>query len=245
MQNRDRKIHGLQNRVVMVTGANGNLGSEVAKAFYDAGARLALVGRKAEKVHSALPNLVSKDRVFVAPSTDLTDERVVQQLVDTVVETYGQIDVLANTVGGYKAGNPVHETSLSTWDFMWTLNTRTVIVLSRAVVPVMIEQGYGKIIHTASRNALQGSRNAAAYSASKAGVVRITESLSAEVKAKGINVNCILPGTLDTPENREAIPDADASLWVDPASIADIFVFLASEASKAIHGAALPAYGLS
>lgn len=238
-------MKGLRDRVAMVTGANGNLGSEVAKAFYEAGARLVLVGRKMEKIHSALPDLVSKDRVFVAPSTDLTDERAVQELVDAVVERWTRIDVLANTVGGYRAGNPVYETPLETWDFMWRLNTRTVILLNRAVVPVMLEDGYGKVIHTASRNALRGSRNAAAYSVSKAGVVRITESLSAEVKMKGINVNCILPGTIDTPDNREAMPNADFSRWVDPTSIAQVFIFLASDASKAIHGAAIPVYGLS
>ena len=109
----------------------------------------------------------------------------------------------------------------------------------------MLDQAYGKIIHTASRNALKGRRNAAAYSVSKAGVVRITESLSSEVKMKDINVNCVLPGTIDTPENREAMPDANFSRWVDPASIARIFLFLASDASRAIHGAAIPVYGLS
>ncbi len=235
----------LRDRVVVIAGANGNLGSEVAKAFYEVDANLALVGRKAERVRSALPALTSRDRVFVAPPTDLTDDQDVRKLVNAVVEKYGRVDVLANTVGGYRAGNPVSETSLETWDFMWTLNTRTVILMSRAVVPVMLEQGYGKIIHTASRNALKGSRNAAAYSMSKAGVVRITESLSAEVKAQGINVNCVLPGTLDTPENRQGMPKADFSRWVDPASVAQVFVFLASEASNAIHGASIPVYGLS
>jgi NAD(P)-dependent dehydrogenase (short-subunit alcohol dehydrogenase family) len=235
----------MKDRVVMVTGANGNLGSTVAKAFHRAGANLALVGRKIERIHSTLPDLVSEDRVFVAPSTDLTKTDAVQALVTAILDTWGRIDVLANTVGGYRGSHPVHETSLETWDFMWTLNTRTVVLLSRAVVPVMLGQKYGKIIHTASRNALKGSRNTGAYSASKAGVVRITEALSAEVKARGINVNCILPGTINTPENRAAMPDADFSQWVDPTSIAKVFLFLASDASIAIHGAALPVYGLS
>jgi len=235
----------MRDRVVLVTGANGNLGTAVAKTFYTAGANLALVGRKADRIHNALPDLVSQDRVFLAPSTDLTDAKAVQTLIDAVMETWGHIDVLANTVGGYRAGNPVHETPLETWNFMWALNTRTVILLSRAVVPLMLDQEYGKIIHTASRNALKGSRNAAAYSVSKAGVVRITESLSSEVKMKGINVNCVLPGTIDTPENREAMPNADFSRWVEPVSIARVFLFLASDASKAIHGAAIPVYGLS
>lgn len=107
----------------------------------------------------------------------------------------------------------------------------------------MIEQGQGKIIHVASRAALQGGSRMVAYSVAKSAVVRLTESASAELKRKGINVNCIVPGTIDTPQNREAMPDADRSRWVQPEAIADVMLFLASDASRAIHGAAIPVYG--
>jgi len=109
----------------------------------------------------------------------------------------------------------------------------------------MLDQGSGKIIHTAARPGLEGAAGASAYSASKSAVIRLVESASAEVKQRGINVNCILPGTIDTPDNREAMPDADFSQWVNPESLADVILFLASDASRDIHGAAIPVYGLT
>jgi NAD(P)-dependent dehydrogenase (short-subunit alcohol dehydrogenase family) len=166
-------------------------------------------------------------------------------LVAESFKRYGRIDVLADTVGGYRAGTPVHETSPSQWDEMMALNARTAFLISRAVIPTMLDQGSGRIILTAARNALRGGANAAAYAASKAAVARLTESLAAEVKHRGINVNCVLPGTIDTDRNRGVIPYADPGHWVRPGDIAAIFVFLASDAATAIHGALIPAYGLS
>jgi len=109
----------------------------------------------------------------------------------------------------------------------------------------MLRQGHGRIINVGSRNSVLGGAKASAYSAAKTAVLRLTESLSAEVKESDINVNCVLPGTLDTPENRAAMPDADRSKWVDPAEVADVIAFLASDGSRAIHGAAVPVYGKS
>jgi NAD(P)-dependent dehydrogenase (short-subunit alcohol dehydrogenase family) len=126
---------------------------------------------------------------------------------------------------------------------MLDLNARTAFVVSRAVIPGMRERGQGKIIHVASRAALKGSAKAAAYSASKSALIRLTESLAAELKRDGINVNCVLPGTIDTPQNRASMPKADRSRWVAPEAIADVILFLASDAARAIHGAALPVYG--
>ncbi|MGC9469238.1 MAG: SDR family NAD(P)-dependent oxidoreductase [Anaerolineae bacterium] len=232
-------------RVAVVTGANGNLGSAVAHAFAEAGAGLVLVGRSQERVREALPDLAKLSDTFVAPSTDLTDPQSVAKMVSEALSRFGRIDILANTVGGYKAGDPVHESPIEVWDQMMVLNARTAFVVSRAVIPTMIEQGYGKIIHTAARAALKGSKGAAAYSASKAAVVRLTESLSEELKHRGINANCVLPGTIDTPENRAAMPNADHARWVAPEAIARIFLYLASDGANAIQGAAVPAYGRS
>jgi NAD(P)-dependent dehydrogenase (short-subunit alcohol dehydrogenase family) len=109
----------------------------------------------------------------------------------------------------------------------------------------MIRQGSGKIINLAARPGLQGRSNMAAYSASKAAVIRLTESAAAELKHNGINVNCVLPGTIDTPQNREAMPDAEFGYWVKPASLAEVILFLASDAARDIHGAAVPVYGQS
>jgi NAD(P)-dependent dehydrogenase (short-subunit alcohol dehydrogenase family) len=134
---------------------------------------------------------------------------------------------------------------METWDLMLDLNLRTTLVAARAVIPTMLAQHYGKIITIAARAAIVGAANMAAYAAAKAAVLRLTESLSAEVKHAGINVNCVLPGTLDTAQNRQERPDADFSKWVTPEAVAWVILFLASDAARAVHGAAVPAYGLS
>jgi NAD(P)-dependent dehydrogenase (short-subunit alcohol dehydrogenase family) len=232
-------------RIAIVTGANGNLGSAVARGYAETGAYLVLVGRRHERVAEALPELIGRDTVWLAPSTDLTDETAVTTMVAQVRERFGRIDILANTVGGYRGGTPVHEMDATSWEFMMSLNARSAFVISKAVIPTMIEQGYGKIVHTASRAAEKGSRNAAAYAAAKAAVLRLTDTLALELRRKGINVNCVMPGTINTADNRSAMPNADHSRWVAPESIARIFLFLASEAAQALHGAHIPAYGLS
>jgi NAD(P)-dependent dehydrogenase (short-subunit alcohol dehydrogenase family) len=164
-------------------------------------------------------------------------------MVEGALRRFGRIDVLVNAAGGYRAGTPVHDTPLETWEFLLSLNARTAFITSSAVVPAMLEQGSGKIVNVAARAALKGGAKSAAYSASKSAVLRLTESLSAELKGSGINANCVLPGTIDTPQNREAMPNADTSRWVAPEALADVILFLASDAARAVHGAAVPVYG--
>ena len=231
-------------RVVMVTGATGNLGQAVARTFANTNASVVLVARSDERIRQALPELAASAKALIIPA-DLMDAQSVQTAVDAALSTFGRIDVLANTVGGYKAGTPVHETPIDTWEFMLDLNARTAFLISQAVIPSMLAQGYGKIVHVASRAGLQGGKNTAAYSAAKSAVIRLTESLSAELKHDGINVNCVLPGTIDTPQNREAMPKAKHDRWVAPEAIADVITFLASDAARAIQGAAIPVYGRS
>jgi NAD(P)-dependent dehydrogenase (short-subunit alcohol dehydrogenase family) len=233
----------LTDRVVIVTGAAGNLGRAVARAFRAAGAKLVLVDHAPDRLPRLFPELDESPDHLLATSVDLTDVDAVEKTVDKGRGRFGRIDVLANTVGGFRMGALTHEAALETWDFMLALNARTALIVSQAVLPLMLEQGHGKIIHVASRSALQGSSRVAAYSAAKSAVVRLTESLSAEVKRKGIHVNCVLPGTIDTPQNRESMPDAKHNRWVAPEAIADVILFLASDAARAIHGASIPVYG--
>jgi NAD(P)-dependent dehydrogenase (short-subunit alcohol dehydrogenase family) len=155
------------------------------------------------------------------------------------------VDVLVNTVGGFRAGTPLHETPLETFDFMMNLNARTVYIAARAVLPPMLARGYGKIISIAARPGLEGRANQAAYAASKAAVLRLTESMAAEYKMKGINVNAVIPGTIDTPQNRAAMPDAEVSKWVQPESLADVIAFLASDLARDVHGVGLEVVGRS
>lgn len=232
-------------KVVLVTGAGGNLGGAVARAFYAGGASVVLVDRSSERLAALYPpEQFTPARVHFA-TADLADEASVKALVTAALERFGRIDVLANTVGGYRAGTPVHETPLETWEFMLTLNARTAFLISKAVIPTMLAQKYGKIIHVSARGGLAGTARHSAYAASKSAVIRLVETLATELRHEGINVNCVLPGTIDTPQNRAEAPGADYSKWVAPEAIADVILFLASDAARAVNGAAVPVYGRS
>lgn len=233
------------NQVVLITGATGALGHVVARQFQAAGARLALTSGSAETLQQLFADLVLDPQHLVSGAVDVTNPASVEALVQQVIDQFGRVDVLVNTVGGYRAGTPVHQTPVEAWDFMMNLNARSVFVMCRAVVPVMLEQGGGKIVNVAGRAGLSGFAEAAGYCASKSAVIRLTETLSAELRELGVNVNCVLPSTIDTPANRSARPQADFSKWVAPEAIGEVIMFLCSPAARAIHGAAIPVYGLS
>lgn len=232
-------------QVVLVTGAAGNLGAAVAKAFHGAGAKLVLVDRNPDRLRTLFPEMAPSPDYLLINSIDLTSVDSVELMVKNVIEYFKRIDVLVCTVGGYRAGKPLHETTVETWDLMQNLNARSVFITCRAVIPHMLRHGSGKIISVAARSGLKGSRNMSAYSASKSAVMRLTESMAAELKRNDINVNCILPGTIDTPQNRQAMPNADFANWVAPQAIADAILFLSSQAARAVQGAALPVTGKS
>ena len=231
-------------KVVMVTGAAGNLGAALAARFAALGSRLALLDRSAERLERARDELDLPSATVLLPS-DLTAADSVAAAVEKAVTRLGGIDVLANIAGGFTMGPPLHETPASDWDLMMELNVRSVFNTCRAVIPHMLRRGSGRIVNVSARAALEGKARMGPYCASKAAVLTLTESLAAEHRLDGINVNCILPGTVDTPQNRAAMPDADFSRWVPPAALADVVVFLASEASRAVTGAAIPVYGQS
>ena len=238
-------MNSFTNKVVMITGSVGNLGSVVSRSFQSVGAKLALVDRGEDRLKAAFPDLVSDPNYLLVNCADLMDEGAVEVSVSEAMQHFGRIDVMVNTVGGFRAGTPLHETPLDTWDFLLRLNARSVFIACKKVIPHMLKQGSGKIVNMAARPGLEGKSGMAAYSASKAAVIRLTESLAAELKDQGINVNCVIPGTIDTSANREAMPDADFSAWVAPESLAEVILFLSSEASRDIHGAAVPVYGRS
>ena len=222
-------------RTVMLTGAAGNLGRAVAAAFGDA--NLVLLDLKRGSLQD------SDRQLFV--ETDLLNAQSVQAAVDKAVARFKRIDVLCNIAGGFRMGAAVHETSDKDWDFMLNVNARTVLNMSRAVVPVMLKGGGGKIVNIGAFAAQKGAAQMGAYIASKSAVIRLTESMAAELREQNINVNCVLPTIIDTPENRAAMPQADPKRWVAPQDLAQVIAFLASDAARAIHGAALPVTGLS
>jgi len=233
-----------EGKVVMVTGAAGNLGAAVAASFAALGARLALLDHSAERLGRTRDDLDLPSPTLLLP-TDLTSTDSVAAAADRTVAQLGRVDVLANIAGGFTMGPALHETDDEDWDLMMRLNARSVFNTCRAIVPHMLRQGAGRIINVSARAALEGKARMGPYCASKAAVLTLTESLAAEHRLDGINVNCILPGTIDTPQNRAAMPEADFSRWVPPAALADVVVFLASEASRAVTGAAIPVYGQS
>jgi NAD(P)-dependent dehydrogenase (short-subunit alcohol dehydrogenase family) len=241
-KSRGFSMHDLTAKVAIVTGASGNLGQACARAFAAAGARCALVGGSADK----LAALYAADaNTLLAGGLDLANEADARRVADMTLEKFGRIDILVNTVGGFRGGRKVHEDDLATWDAMERINLRTTLNACRAVAPHLVRQGAGRIVNVAARAALAGVAGLGAYGASKSAVIYLTQTLAAELKENGIGVNCVLPGTIDTPQNRRDMPNADFTKWVAPAAIADVILFLASDAARAVSGAAVPVYGRS
>ena len=233
----------LDGKVVIITGSVGNLGMATALALQQVGAKTVLVDRSNDRLRESYVNLVNSPDHLLAGGVDLANPDSLGQVVKTALGRFGSIDALVNTVGGWRGGKPAHETDLADWDFLFGINLRTTLLCCRAVIPQMLRQGHGRIVNVASRDGLAGSAGYSAYSASKSAVLRLTESMAAELKNSNINVNCIMPGTIDTPQNRKGIPNGDFSKWVAPEAIADVILFLISDAARAINGAALPVFG--
>jgi NAD(P)-dependent dehydrogenase (short-subunit alcohol dehydrogenase family) len=233
-----------EGRVVLVTGAAGNLGMAVAEAFASRGARLALLDRSAERLEGVARALALPAATMLLP-TDLTERKSVDEAVAAALDRFRVLDVVANIAGGFTMGPPLHETPDEDLDFMLDLNVRSLFNVCRAAVPPMLKGSGGRIVNVSARAAREGKARMGPYCASKAAVITLTETLAAEHRLDGINVNCILPGTIDTPQNRASMPDADHTRWVPPGALADVVVFLASHAARAISGAAVPVYGQS
>lgn len=232
----------MQNTTVLVTGAAGNLGRAVAAAFAEQGANLVLLDLRRESLEQSYGEETAQ-RLF-APA-NLLEQDQVHAAVQSAVARFGRIDVVCNLAGGFHMGEAVHETQDSTWDFLMDLNARALLHMARAVVPHMLEHGGGKIVNVGAASAQRGVAQMGAYCASKSSVIRMTEAMAAELREQNINVNCVLPTIIDTPENRSAMPDADPARWVAPQDLAQVIVFLASNAARAVHGAAVPVAGLS
>ncbi len=237
-------VFNFEGKVVIVTGAAGTLAGEVARHFAAAGANIALVDINQDLLGSVLSGLDTASS-SISLQADLTNEESVAGMVGDVKDRFGAINVLANIAGGFTMGPRVHETNIKDWDFMLDLNAKSVFLTCRAVIPHMLTPSGGKIVNIAARVANEGKGKMAPYSVSKSAVARLTESLAAEYRNDNIHINCIMPGTIDTPVNRRDMPDADYSKWVAPAALAQVILFLASDAARAIHGASVPVYGLT
>jgi NAD(P)-dependent dehydrogenase (short-subunit alcohol dehydrogenase family) len=226
----------MQGKIVLVTGANGGLGSHVTQAFLDAGANVVGTSRKIQQSEFA-------NRNFVAMAAELSTPQGANALVEQVVARFGRIDVLAHTVGGFAGWQSMAQTDDVTFQTMFDLNVNSTFYLLRAALPVMRDTGNARIIAIGSRAALVPGLAVGAYSASKAAMVSLIQTVALENKDAGLTANVILPGTIDTPTNRKAMPNADTSQWVRPSTIASLMLWLAGDAGKDVNGAVIPVYG--
>jgi NAD(P)-dependent dehydrogenase (short-subunit alcohol dehydrogenase family) len=231
----------VENKVTIISGASGGLGGVVSRAFYEAGASLVLLGSHLAGVQEVAAAL-GQERILPL-AANLSDPAGAEEVVKAVLAQFGRVDILLNLAGGFGGGKPVSASADDDLNKMLDINLRTAYNLSRAAVKPMIAQKWGRIVNVASRDALHGRPNYSAYAISKAAVLRLSESMAAEVQDDFITVNAILPGTLDTEANRKNSPDADFSKWVKPAEIAATMLFLAGEGAAAINGAAIPLFG--
>ncbi len=223
-------------KVVLVTGAKGGLGSFVTEAFLAAGAQVVGVSRSIRA--SEFPN-----PRFTAMPADLSSVAAANKLVADVLAQFARIDALVHVMGAFAGGQSVADTDDATINQMLDVNYRAAFFIMRAVLPHMRLQGSGRILAVASRQGVEPAAMTAAYSASKAALVALVRTIALENKDRGISANSVLPATIDTPGNRGGNPDAGGGQWVDPAQIAELLVYLASDAAAQITGAAIPVYG--
>lgn len=228
--------NSLQNKIALVTGSNGGLGTPVTQTLLDAGATVVGVSRNIKQSDF-------KPSSFHAIAAELSSANSVNKLVDQVVSKFGRIDVLAHLVGGFAGGKTIAEMDDAMFDGMLEMNLTSAFYVLRSVIPHMRQAGGGRIVAIASRAAEDPGPGAGAYSASKAALVSLIRTVALENKDRGITANAILPGTIDTAANRQAMPGANTSTWVQPSAIASLIVWLASEAGKDVTGAAIPVYG--
>jgi NAD(P)-dependent dehydrogenase (short-subunit alcohol dehydrogenase family) len=230
-------------KVALVAGGTGGLGRAVSLAFLEQSHKVAVTYRRQEEWEALRSEAGANEERLEGHSLDVTDEPAVAGLVEKLLGKHGHLDCLINTVGGYAGGVRLWELDSKVFDQMLALNLRSGFVLARAVVPVMLKQKHGSIVNVAAKAALDHGAGASAYAASKAAAVAMMDSLAAELKGTGVRVNSILPSIIDTAANRKAMPGADFAKWPKPQDIARVILFLCSDDTKLVHGAALPVYG--
>jgi NAD(P)-dependent dehydrogenase (short-subunit alcohol dehydrogenase family) len=227
-------------RIAVVTGAFGVLGAAVARAFAAHGYRVALLDMAVDPP-AALQEELGEAHLLIG-GVDLGQMEAARKAIAAVAMRFGGIDVLVNVAGGFR-WELLQDGEVETWDELYAINLRTAVASCKAALPALLERGRGRIVNVGAGAAARAAAGMGAYAASKSGVERLTEALAAELRDRGVTVNAVLPGIIDTPRNRSDMPDADFSRWVAPEAIADVIVFLASDAARAVTGAAVPVFG--
>src|ERR1700680_5080132 len=223
-------------KLALVSGANGGLGTHVTKALLESGFAVVGLAPKIRQADFDHPN-------FTALPATLDSLAAANRAADTVIAWFGKIDVLAHLVGAFAGGQTVADTDDATFQRMFDMNLNSAFHMLRAVIPHMRKSGAGRIIAIGTRAAEDPGPSVGAYSASKAALVSLMRTVALENKDLGITANVILPGTMDTADNRKAMPGTDTSQWVQPASVASLIAWLAGDAGKDVTGAAIPVYG--
>ncbi len=229
----------LSGRVVMVTGAAGHLGRAVTHALAACHASTVLVDREVAVLREAFSRLEVTGRHLLAEATDLTIPAEAEAAVARALARFGHVDALVNLAGVFSPRLPFLKTPIEVWRSLIDGNLMTTVVACRAVIPAMQARGHGRIVTVAARSGLCGAAGLAPFAAAKSAVLRLTESLADELGPQ-ITVNCVVPGTLNTPHARAERPEADHSTWVAPEAVADVVVFLVSDEARAMTGAAVP-----
>ncbi|MBD1548128.1 SDR family NAD(P)-dependent oxidoreductase [Roseibium aggregatum] len=232
----------MKDRIVMVTGASGNLGSAVVDTLRPSCTGIVCVNYSGEATEQLELGADGKAALLTIGGTDTSSPEACQTAVDKCLAAFGRLDGLVNTVGGFGMG-PVDDDGIALWEKFMSMNAKTAYCISAAVLKPMQEAGFGRIVHIAAAPGLKAGARQAAYAASKSAVIRLTEAIAAENRKHGISANCILPGTIDTPQNREAMPDANTDTWVKPESIARLIAFLMTPEGGVTTGGAIPATG--
>ncbi|HEU0277166.1 MAG TPA: SDR family NAD(P)-dependent oxidoreductase [Rhodanobacteraceae bacterium] len=223
----------LAGKRIIVTGAAGVLGAAVVHAALAQGASVAAVG------HAKAP-VFEGERVHALAGGDLADTDAAEAAVSGAVHALGALNGVVNAAGGFRFAK-LAGGNLDAFDLLYRMNLRSAAAVSRAALAHLREGG--RIVNVGSASALKAGAGVAAYTASKAGVLRLTESLADELKGRGINVNAVLPSIIDTPQNRRDMPDADFAQWAKPEALASVIVFLLSDAASAVTGALIPVVG--
>ena len=223
----------MTNRTLVVTGAHGILGKAAVEAALARGLNVALIDH-------ATSEAAPKGALEIG-GMDLTDARAAEAAMAKVAAKFGGIDALLNIAGGFVWQTT--EDAEPAWDRMFALNLTTALNASRAALPHLKASAEGRIVNVGANGALKAAAGMGAYGASKSAVHRLTEALAEELKDTSVTVNAVLPSILDTPQNRADMPDADPAKWVAPSDLAEVMLFLASPASRAITGALIPVTG--
>jgi NAD(P)-dependent dehydrogenase (short-subunit alcohol dehydrogenase family) len=233
----------LKGKVVIITGSTGGVGRSVTSVFAKEEVNMLLTARKLEALEKLAATLDVPTENLEFCAADLTSEDNVQKLIDLAVSRWGGTDILINIAGGWKGGVSVQDLKKEDWHQTLNMNLLSAFLINRAVLPSMLSRGWGRIINFSSKAAEIPGQKQAAYNVAKAGVVALTRSIAAEYKKKGIAANAVLPSIIDTSDNRRSMPKEDFKRWVRPEELAELILFLCSEAGGSLNGASIQVYG--